>query len=262
LSAALAYTDLWPLLQQDILGALQADAFIGTRSGVAVEPGDLPSVIDMKLAKVVGTGLDGKSGVGFLVLPIERAADENPNLPGGPLKLTITVDFTENVIINQSANGTGIPIRIYAARAAKILKLYTPVGFTQSLVPANPVISEFTDDKNKSLRVGRIEFTASEADDTPLCRLNRPQITVAGDVTQVSDIRYQVNSGTALVTVTQPAAAQIYYTLDGTHPYAGNTSAQVYTAPVAVTAPALFRCRAFGTGDTQLASDTAAKNLV
>ena len=46
--------------------------------------------------------------------------------------------------------------KLGAARAAKILKLYTPVGFTQSLVPSNPVISEFTDDKSKSLRVGRV----------------------------------------------------------------------------------------------------------
>ena len=42
------YVDLWPLLQQDILGVLQADAFLGTRQGVLVEPGDLDSVLAQK----------------------------------------------------------------------------------------------------------------------------------------------------------------------------------------------------------------------
>ena len=247
--SALVYTDMWPLLQQDILGVLSADNFIGSRIGVAVEPGDIDSVISTKLAKVVGAGRDGKSGVGFIVLPVERAEDENPNIPGGPLKLSLTIQFVENVIINQSKDGTTIPIRIFAARAAKILKLYTPVGFTNSLVPATPVIGEFTDNTNKSLRIGQVEFTASEADFAPMRRLNRPRIDVAG-----SDYPYTV-------TVTQPDAAEIFYTLDGSHPYEGNSKAMPYTEPVTVTEAGLFRCRAFGDGDAQLASDTAAYNF-
>ncbi|HSY18242.1 MAG TPA: chitobiase/beta-hexosaminidase C-terminal domain-containing protein [Candidatus Acidoferrales bacterium] len=262
MSDTIQYQDLWPLLQADINNLLQADDLIGSRPGIIVEPGDIQSVIDAKLARVIGAGTDGKLGVGYLTLPIERATDENPNIPGSPLKLTLTIDFVENVIINQSANGTKIPIRIYAARAAKILKLYTPVGFTQSLVPATPVISEFTDDKSKSLRVGRVEFTAYEADDAPMRRLDRPQIGVTGDVTQLSNLRCQINSGQPLATVTQPAATNIFYTLDGSHPFERNPAATLYTGPVTITGPCLFRCRAFGTGDQQLASDTAAKNFV
>ncbi len=79
------YTDLWPLIQRDILGVLQADDFLGTRNGLLVEPGDIDSIIATKVAKVVGAGLDGKNGVGFLVLPIEKAEDDNPSVPGGPL---------------------------------------------------------------------------------------------------------------------------------------------------------------------------------
>ena len=172
------YTDLWQLLQNDILGVLSADEMIGTRLGVAIEPGDLESVINSKLVKSIGAGLDGKCGVGFLVLPIERAEDENPSMPGGPLKLTVTVHFVENVTINRSSTGTQIPIRIYAARAEKILKLYTPVGFAHSLIAATPAIFEFTDNKDKNLRVGAVEFFAREADEAPMQRLNRPQIIV------------------------------------------------------------------------------------
>jgi len=243
------HTDLWPLLQSDLLGVLLADDFIGTRSGLAVEPGDVESVINTKLAKAVGAGRDGKVGVGFLVLPVERAEDDNPSLPGGPLKLTLTVQFVENVTLNQSVTGTRFPLRIYAARAAKILKLYTPVGFTQSLVPAAPVISEFTNQTNKALRVGQVTFTALEADELPLRRINRPQLAVTG-----TDYPYTV-------TVTAPEAGTIYYTLDGSHPYAGNPTAVLYGGPVNITEACLFRARAFGTTDTQLPSDTAAKTF-
>lgn len=243
------YTDLWPLLQQDILGLLQADDFIGTRQGVLIEPGDIKNVVDTKLAKIVGAGLDGKKGVGFLVLPIERADDDNPSDPFSPFKLTITVQFVENVIINQSTDGTKIPIRIFAARAAKIMKLYTPVGFTQSLVARSPMISEFTDDTSKGNRCGQVEFTATEASFGGLARLNRPQISFTG-----SAFPY-------VVTVAQPVAAKIFYTLDGSHPYDRNAAAQIYSGPVTVTQPGLFRARAFGCKPSDVASDTAAQNF-
>ena len=249
--SALQYTDLWPLIQADILGVLAADEFIGARPGVLLEPGDIDSVINTKLAKTVGAGSDGKLGVGYLVLPIERAEDEDISNPFGPLKLTLTIQFVENVTINNSATGTGVPIRIYAARAQKILKLYTPVGLTQNFVSQSPVISYFTDDKNKALRVGMIEFTAREADSVPLQRLNRPQLTVAGSAYPYT------------VTVVQSQADSIYYTTDGSHPYAGNPQAKLYSAPVTVTEACLFRARAFGVdGDfNTIASDTAAQNF-
>jgi hypothetical protein len=257
------YTDLWPLIQQDILNCLLADVFTGTRNGVAVEPGDVEASLNRKVQIAIGAGVDGKVGLGFLILPIERAWDENPSLPGGPLKLSIIVQWVENVVLNQGPRGTQIPLRVYTARTEKILKIYTPVGLTQSLVPASPVINEFTTDRDANLRIGQVEFTASEADDAPLARLNRPQITVSGDVTQLSDIRFKINSGAATVTVTQAASAKIYYTLDGSHPYDRNSQAKLYSGPVAVTAPGLFRARAFGADkdDTTIASDTAAKNF-
>ena len=254
------YKDLWPLIQKDILGVLQADDFFTARPGMIVEPGDQESVINTKLAKALAPGSDGKSGVGYLVLPIEKAEDDDQSNPFGPFKLTIVVQFVENVTVNQGQVGTKIPLRIYAQVAAKILKLYTPVGLTQNLVSRNPVISEFTDNADSSRRVGHIEFTAREADFTPLVRLNRPQIAVTGDVTQINDLNFQINSGAALVTVTQAAADAIYFTTDGSHPWQGNTTAQLYTGPVPVTCAGLFRARAFAAD--KVGSDTAAVNFI
>jgi hypothetical protein len=241
---------------------LQADDFLGTRKGLAVEPGDAESVINQKIATAMGPGLDGRNGVGFLVLPIERAEDDNATLPGGPLKLTISLQWVENVLLNQSQAGTGIPIRVYAAWTEKLLKLYTPVGLTQSLIPAHPVISEFTDNTNKNLRVGRVDFTAMEADFRPFARVSRPQISVVGSVSPSAPNSYQlIGSNVTLVSIAAPDAdaGQIYYTTDNSHPYQGNATAQVYTGPVTVAQPCLFRVRAFA--HNKAGSDTAAVNF-
>ena len=69
---------------------------------------------------------------------------------------------------------------------------------------------------------------------------------------------YQL-TGTASVTVTAAAGATVYYTTDDTHPYQGNGSAQIYGGPVSITAPCLFRARAFVPNQT--GSDTAAANF-
>jgi hypothetical protein len=140
------------------------------------------------------------------------------------------------------------------------LKLYTPVGLTQSLVPARPVISEFAEPTQKSLRVGLVAFTALEADFQPFIRTRRPQIIASGSVIQsaTGQPSYQL-TGSASVTVTAPTGSTIYYTTDGTHPYAGNATAQVYSGPVSITQPCLFRARAFLPHQT--GSDTAAANF-
>jgi len=215
------YQELWPAIQQDILGVLQADDFLGTRKGLAVEPGDAESVINQKIATAMGPGLDGRNGVGFLVLPIERAEDDNANLPGGPLKLTISLQWVENVLLNQSQAGTGIPIRVYAAWTEKLLKLYTPVGLTQSLIPAHPVISEFTDNTNKNLRVGRVDFTRHGSRLPPL-RPREPAPDLCGrERLSSAPNSYQlIGSNVTLVSIAAPDAdaGQIYYTTDNSHP--------------------------------------------
>ena len=245
------YTDLWPLLQQDILGCLQADAFLTARPGVLIEPGATAAIVTAKVTAALGVGADGKAGVGFLVLPIESADDENANLPQGPLKLPITIQFVENVVVNHGPRGTGIPIRIYAARAAKVLKLYTPVLLAQPLLPANPVITQFTPDRDDTLRVGQVNFRASEADLTQLVKLPRPQITP-------NDGQGNGGAHPQTVTLVCPGATAIYYTLDNSHPWSGNPTATLYTTPFAVNTARLVRARAYAPGPQYLGSDTAA----
>jgi len=243
----MTYQDLWPLIQRDIYGVLCADELIGTRKGVLLEPGDVESIVESKVAAALGVGKDGKPGVGFLVLPIEKAEDPHGSNPQGPLKLTLSVQFVENVTLNRGLRGTGLPLRIWAARAEKLLKLYTPVQLTANLAPANPVITEFTPDRDANLRVCQVEFTAFEADSAPTLKLNRPAITISG-----SDYPYTA-------TVTLAGADAIYWTTDGSHPWEGNPTATLYNGPVSITEVCLFRARAFKSG--YFASDTAATNF-
>jgi hypothetical protein len=245
------YTDLWPLIQADILGCLQADAFLAGRPGVLVEPGSTEAVVAAKVTAVVGAGADGKFGAGFLVLPIESAEDENANLPQGPLKLPITIQFVENVAVNRGPRGTGVPVRVYAMRAEKVLKLYTPVLLTQALTPANPVITQFTRGRDENLRVGQVDFRASEADAAPLIKLPRPQILP-------NDGQGNGGAHPQTVTVSCPGATAIYYTLDNSHPWGGNPAAVLYTAPFTMANAGLVRARGFAAGVQSLGSDTAA----
>lgn len=243
-------TDLWDLVQADILGFLQADIILAALPGVLVEPGSSEDQLHAKVAAALGAGTDGKVGDGYLVLPIEEATDENANLPQGPFKLPITIQFVQNVVLSRGPRGRKIPLRIYAGRAAKALKLYTPVLLTQSLVPVNPVIHQFTPDRDANLRVGQVNFRASEADGVIIFKPSRPQISPS--------------SGAApqTVTLTCAGATEIYYTLDGSHPSAAslppNGSATLYTAPFSVNLPALLRVRGFSAGAEDIGSDTAA----
>jgi hypothetical protein len=150
---------------------------------------------------------------------------------------------------------------VWVAAAEKLLKLYTPVGLTQNLIPATPVIYEFTPDRDENLRVGQLKFTALEADFRPFLRVNRPQIAVAGPVPSPGAPNSYQLTVPATMSVSAPDAdpGAIYYTTDGSHPYQGNPTAQVYNGPVTITQPCLFRVRAFAHG--KAGSDTAAANL-
>jgi len=245
------YTDLWPLIQKDILGCLQADGFLAARPGVLVEPGATAAVLEAKTTAALGAGADGKFGAGYLVLPIESAEDENANLPQGPLKLPITVQLVENVLVNNGPRGTGVPLRVYAARAEKVLKLYTPVGLTQALTPANPVIAHFTQGPDANLRSCRVSFRASEADAAPLIKLPRPQITP-------NDGQGNGGAHPQTVTIACAGATAIYYTLDNSHPWSGNPAAVRYAGPFVVSAAGMVRARGFAVGPQYLGSDTAA----
>ena len=90
------YTDLWPLIQRDLLACLQADAFLAGLPGMLIEPGAPEATVQAAVTKVLGPQPNGRSGAGYLVLPVEQAFDDNPNLPLGPLKMPVTIQFVEN----------------------------------------------------------------------------------------------------------------------------------------------------------------------
>lgn len=244
--------NLTPLLQHDILGMFLADPVFAARPFVALEPQWSESEIQKEVAAVMGQGTDGLAGVGGIILPIINATDDDVSNPFGPLKWDIYVELVSNVEINLGAAGTGVPVRAFGRRGAHLLKLYTPVGFTQSLVAASPCIHEYNDPDNPGVRIVELHFTAREADDEIQFRVNRPQITVSG-----ADYPFTVTVAGDSNTST------LWWTIDNSHPRLGNPSAKLYTQPVVIAGPCLFRVRAFGPDDNEniFGSDTAAQNF-
>jgi hypothetical protein len=244
------YSDLWPLIQQDVLGCLSSDAFLAGLPGVVIEPGATESVVNAAVTKALGPQANGRSGAGYLVLPVEQATDDNANMPLGPLKMPVTIQFVENVIVNNGPRGTGIPIRVYAARAAKVLKLYWPVFLGKPFKPRNPVITEFTPQRDENLRVGQLNFETEEDDNTQLLKLPRPNI-------QPNDGQGNGGAPPQTVTITCAGATAIYYTLDNSHPWSGNPTAALYSGPFPVSAAGMVRARGFAAGVQYIGSDTA-----
>ena len=245
------YTDLWPLIQRDLLACLQADAFLAGLPGMLIEPGAPEATVQAAVTKVLGPQPNGRSGAGYLVLPVEQAFDDNPNLPLGPLKMPVTIQFVENVVVNRGPRGTNIPIRVYAARAEKVLKLYWPVFLGKPFKPRHPVITEFTPQRDETLRVGQLNFETEEDDNTQVLKLPRPNL-------QPNDGQGNSGAHPQTVTITCPGSTAIYYTLDNSHPWSGNPAAVLYSAPFTVAAAGLVRARGFAAGVQYLGSDTAA----
>jgi hypothetical protein len=216
-----------------------------------IEPGAPAATVQAAVTKVLGPQANGRSGAGYLVLPVEQAFDDNASLPLGPLKLPVTIQFVENVVVNRGPRGTNIPIRVYAARAEKVLKLYWPVFLGKPFKPRHPVITEFTPQRDETLRVGQLNFETEEDDNTQLLKLPRPNL-------QPNDGQGNGGAHPQTVTITCAGATAIYYTLDNSHPWSGNPAAVLYSAPFIVSAPGLVRARGFAAGVQYLGSDTAA----
>jgi hypothetical protein len=219
-------------LQADIAARLSADAFFV----------DIP-VIDERKADVVGdiskalgvlTVKGGKLGVCAVVLS-PTADDEMPDATFGPLEVVMTVRVLENVLFNTGATGTGKAALTVARRIHRILKHYRPVGLAQPLRPRNPGITPVADPLAPVAY--EVNFSTTEADAGRELKCAIPTIAAGGTV-HPQTVTLATNTG----------GASIYYTLNGTHPAAGNTAAVLYTVPFSMATAGSVRACAYLTG--------------
>ena len=237
------YLDNFRRLEEDVLGYLQSDFLMGARAGLLLEPGEPVSTVAQKVAKAIGAGPDGKVGLGWYVVPIEDMLDDTPEVEFAPLLLPITVDIVENTILNHGPRGPRIPIRYLAAYAQKILKCYSPQNLTTDFVPEKTALSLFSKQDDENLRFCRVMLHTYESDPVLFQQVNSPVLTPSALVSAIPG----QNVYPMTVAINPMNADTVWYTLDGTHPWAGNATAVQWdgVSLLNLAGPAFLRARGF-----------------
>lgn len=211
-------------LATEIAARLNADDYFANVLAIANRSGDVLTQLNKALG--LTTKKAGKFGACVLVAPV--AADEpNINALFGPLDLDIAVICFEHVQLNANTaqGGTGKPAFAIARRAHRVCKLYHPINMATPLTPVKPTIRPAQSslsllglDIGESVQAWEVRFRAREQDPTINRKVTLPGISIDADAGEVT---------LSCATV----GAEIYYTLDGSYPAAGNAAAQLYAAP-------------------------------
>jgi len=181
---------------------------------------------------------NGQAGLCVTVL-MPLINTEKQELPGPYLHLKCTVRVQENVIVNMGSTGTRIACEDAAISVAQILHLWTPGG-TAGIVRAAP--ETITPNVTFESTVTYDVLIESELNLACLPKTEQPFILdTAGTISIACADRDAV----------------IYYTIDGTAPWAGNTAypstATLYNEPLTPGGGTLVRAAAFSPG--KLGSD-------
>jgi hypothetical protein len=225
--------------QEDLYQRAMADEYLANVAIIKRDEGEIETEVIDALGVLNKRG--GKIGACVLVYqPIAEPA--SAEVVGGVLNIDFTFLVLENPVLNRESGGTGLAALTIARRLIGIFHLYHPRKVIGCLtmqqgaivpiqLPVAPVAYE-------------VRFSAQEDLYTPSVRVTTPTITPS--------------SGAAPQSVTlacATAGASIYYTTDGSHPYAGNAAA----VPVNVATAATLRAGAFKAG--LIASDVNAANF-
>jgi len=219
--------------QLDIAARLEEAAFFATvpifilRPRAALTAAQIQDRINAALGAL--TTQQGKAGLCATVL-MPTLDTQKQELPGPYLHLKCTVRVQENVIVNMGGNGTQIPCEDAAIAVAQILHLWTPGG-TAGIVRVAP------ETVTPNLAAGLVTYDVLVESELELaCLLKTAQPFISA------------SEGTVTITCPDSGAA-LYYTTDGTAPWAGNgtypTTATLYTEPFAAATGTLLRAAAF-----------------
>ncbi len=203
----------------------------------------------MALGFTTPTGAEGAQKIGACLLidqPVLR--DDRPGLQDGPMRFDWKATALENRVLNADTvnGGTGKRALSIARRFAKIIKGYYAGGLSQSFVidRITRIPASFYDegsDKETGLVAWQVEFHCLEADSVPFLKVANP--TISANPALTGSAPAQLGSVGALVTITPPAGASAYYTLDLSYPCAPaiNPNATLYAEPFVVASAGTLR---------------------
>lgn len=220
-------------MQQELVALLKSDEVLGTLPILDERLGDINAEVEKQLG--ISTAVGGKRGA-CVIVQSPSADDESPAAHGGVLETEWTFLVLEEPVLNDHATkGHRIRALKIARRIVRVAKLYRAEGLCTGLVPGKPTIVAFG---NPLASIAyRVALRCTEVGQGKNLKVMQPAIAPASGAAPQS---VTITCGTA--------GASIYYTTDGSHPYAGNAQAVPYAGAFNVNAAGTVRARAYKAG--------------
>jgi hypothetical protein len=213
------------LAQDEIQGLLAADEYFVDVPVVSDDDHELRATVRRALGVITTQALK-RGACAVVMLPV--AEDALPNAAPSQLRMSLVVRVCENPMVNRGATGTNKRASTLARRVSRLLKCHGAAGVFKLLVPARPHIVP-VDDPYAPVAF-EVVFEADEDDPGTITRVAVPAIV----------------STNRCVTITcGTAGATIYYSIDGTSPFAVRT---LYRVMFPVAANTRVRAGAIKTG--------------
>jgi hypothetical protein len=221
--------------QQDVAMRLEGAAFFANvpifimRPRTALTAAQIQEQINAALGAL--TTQNGKAGL-CATVQMPTLDTQKQELPGPYLHLKCTVRVQENVLVNMGAGGTQLACEDAAIATAQLLHLWTPGGTAGIIRAAAETITP-----NLKFE-GRVTYDVSIESEFELACLAKTALP------------FLTESDSNITIACADEAAAIWYTLDGSAPWAGNanypSTATPYTGPFAPPAAGtLIRAAAF-----------------
>jgi hypothetical protein len=228
-----------PELQEDIAARLAADEYFADVPVLHERKENVASLVAKAIGPFAGRG--GKSGICAIVMSPVATVDK-AEFRGALMNIELSVRVLEEVTVNVGRNGTRKAALSVARRIARVLHHYRPDGLAQLLLADNPTIMP-VEDPIVGLAY-EVRFRTMEAKVEPYLKAATPDLLPSSGVTPV-----EVSLSTSTV------GAEIWYSLDGSHPAPDGVGSFHYSTPVTISEACRLRACAFLTG--YIASDTS-----
>jgi hypothetical protein len=207
-------------IQQEIADRLLADPFFAAIPVLVETPRDM--AFDLQ-AGVAAAGIYG-------VVMVPQATVTAPGAPG-PIfdPVEIAVRIRENIPVAAGPHALEV-----AETALALLHLYRPDSINEVLCAAPNALVRVNEPNVVAYEI-RVRTQAGASYAVP--QLNAPTIASAGTATPQT-----------VALTSDQAGAAVYYTLDGSQPSPRGGTSFLYTAPFALSTPAIIRTRAWLAG--------------